>query len=50
MFKLSSNTYFTLRIILNFLPLLLVFFSLTTANSKDKYVFLITIDGLRPDA
>ncbi|NIP38392.1 MAG: hypothetical protein GWO07_05835 [Candidatus Dadabacteria bacterium] len=39
-----------MRIILKLLPLLLVFFNLTAANSKDKYVFLITIDGLRPDA
>ncbi|NIP38335.1 MAG: sulfatase-like hydrolase/transferase [Candidatus Dadabacteria bacterium] len=39
-----------MRILFKILPLLLVFFSLSTANAKDKYIFVITIDGLRPDA
>jgi predicted AlkP superfamily pyrophosphatase or phosphodiesterase len=39
-----------LRYILKFLLLFLLLFQLTPASTEEKYVFLITIDGLRPDA
>jgi predicted AlkP superfamily pyrophosphatase or phosphodiesterase len=39
-----------LRYILKFILLLLLFFQVTPASSEQSYVFLVTIDGLRPDA
>ncbi len=39
-----------MRYIFKFILLLLLFFPLNPASSEQRYVFLVTIDGLRPDA
>jgi len=39
-----------LRYILKFTLLFLLLFQANSANTEERYVFLVTIDGLRPDA
>lgn len=39
-----------MRYIFKFILLFLLFFTLNPASSEQRYVFLVTIDGLRPDA